>query len=579
MSARGIFVGPDGRFRAKPSSSSRPMERDAVPKAPEPTAPAVAPRTLASASKRAARSKAGVAAVEKVSSVALESGLSARGYWVRKATLPGGEAEVKALKAELTMQPLQNGAMKAMMPAGGSPVTFPLYLESATKLYMPKAFAIKRYDLPPPERITLEAGAPFDAPLRFTGRLRDEQRKPVDAFLEAARDPRRMGGLLSMPCGFGKTVVALHLVAALGVRTMVVVHKDFLLDQWRERIAEFLPDARIGIVKAKVVDVRDRDIVIASLQSLSMKEYDADLFAGIGFVVIDECHRVGTEVFSRALRKINFRYSLGISATVQRKDGMTKAFQHYLGDVLFQGKRREDEVLVVQAPFWDADPAYGREVTLMGPGGKPSPNISRMINNLTQFAARTAVIVAAVHRMVRAEPGRKVLVLSDRKAQLADIKEGVERLCDPPVSAGFYWGGMKRPALAETEGKQVMCATFSYAAEGMDVPDLDTLILASPKSDIEQSCGRILRQKAETRLRTPLIFDIVDQFSLFERQGAKRRAFYRKHGYRIHRSLDALLAATCPTSASATSDDDAATDDDDALPSSSSFLFRDVEEA
>jgi hypothetical protein len=463
------------------------------------------------------------------------TGLSSRGYWVLKAEIGSAAAEV-ALKRDCTMVPVvAPGGIAAAL--GAAPVEFPLWRETPTRLYLPKYFGLSRFGAPGVS--TIDPGVRVEPPLRFTGSLRDEQRKPIEAFLEAARDPARMGGILSLPCGFGKTVAALYLVAALGVRAMVVVHKDFLLNQWRDRIAEFLPDAKIGIVKAKVVDVVGKDVVIASLQSLSMKSYEDDVFAGIGFLIIDECHRVGTEVFSRALHKTNFRYSLGISATVNRKDGMTKAFVAFLGDVLFAGKRREDSVVVVQHRFWDESPDYRREV-MIGMTGKP--NVSRMINNIAEFPARTLAIADAIAEMLRREPRRKVLVLSDRKAQLTDVRAAL--FDRHGVDGGFYWGGMKRPALAETETKAVMLATFSYAAEGMDVPGLDTLMLASPKSDIEQSVGRILRLKAGDRLVTPLVYDFVDQFSLFERQGAKRAAFYRKFKYPIFKDLDAALEAS-----------------------------------
>ena len=176
----------------------------------------------------------------------------------------------------------------------------------------------------------------------------------------------------------------------------------------------------------------------------------------------------------------------------------------------------------------------------------------------------------AGHELVRRQPGRKVLVLSDRKAQLTDVRAGLEA-SGTGVTSGFYWGGMKRPALAESEGKQVMLATFSYAAEGMDVPGLDTLILASPKSDIEQSVGRILRQKAGDRAITPLVYDFVDAFSLFERQGAKRAAFYRKFKYRIFRDLDAALG-TRDAAAVGDEEDDEEDDDNGGIPKPLEFL-------
>ena len=481
--------------------------------------------------------------------------LTGRGYSVLKASLAPGQ--LAALKKELTMTPLNTmGGEQQGQAGGGASTAFPLYMESANKLYMPKYFGLKRFG--EPQRRAVDAGDPIQ--LAFQGDIRPEQREPIAAFMRAAHDPLKMGGILSLPCGAGKTVIALHILAALGRKTMIIVHKDFLLNQWRERIAQFLPDASIGTVKAKVVDVEGRDVVIASLQSLSMKEYDLGLFSGVGLLIVDECHRVGTEVFSRALHKTNFKYSLGLSATVTRKDGMTKAFTYFLGDVLYKGKRREDTVEVVQMRFFHADPRYSREETI-GYGGKTKPNLSRMINNICAFEPRTRLIAATILDTVRATPGRRVLVLSDRKSQLTAIHDGVVA---GGVTAGFYWGGMKPAALAESETKQVMLATFSYAAEGMDVPGLDTLFLVSPKSDIEQSCGRILRQKADQRERTPMIFDVVDEFSLFERQAAKRAQFYKRHGYLMRASS----TTTTPPEACGGSD----------VPLPPTFAFRDDEE-
>ena len=491
--------------------------------------------------------------------------LTVRGYGLLKTSM--APEALSALKKELTMTPISTNGPAS---PGDASASFPVYQESANKIYIPKFFGLQRFG--EPQRRELSDGEPFPSgpdAVKFAGTLRAEQMKPIDAYLQAARDPMRMGGILSLPCGAGKTVIALHIVAALGRRTLIVVHKDFLLNQWRERITEFIPGASIGLVKAKIVDVAGRDVVIASLQSLSMKDYPVDLFSGIGLLVIDECHRVGTEVFSRALAKTNFRYSLGLSATVVRKDGMTKAFVNYLGDVLYKGKRREDTVDVVQHNFYDPDQRYCRNEMI---GGLGKPNVSRMINNICAFHPRTRLIVDAIVRLLHKEPGRKVLVLSDRKSQLTDVHSW---LVEVGVTAGFYWGGMKAAALAETETKTVMCATFSYAAEGMDVPHLDTLFLASPKSDIEQSCGRILRQKEGCRERTPLIFDVVDGFSMFVRQGSKRRAFYKKHAYRIVGSLDDVIGDRDNKSID---DDDANEDDSMERTLASEFAFLEVDD-
>jgi hypothetical protein len=512
---------------------------------------------------RYTRAKAKVAAVEPAQpvseSVVVGISLSSQGYSVSKQVL--GDSRLAELKRELTMTPMSSMAPGNGPGGGAPPVSFPLYRESSNKLYVPKHFGLTRFGAP--KRCTLDEGQDIAAGVVFTGGMRAEQLAPANAWMDAAKDPKRMGGILSLPCGSGKTVIALWLVGQLRKRTLIVVHKDFLLQQWRERIAEFLPGASVGILKAQKLDVEGHDIVIASLQSLSMKEYDANVFAGFGMLIIDECHRVGTEVFSRALHKTNMRCSLGLSATVQRKDGMTKAFIHFLGDVLFRVKRREDDVRVLSHRYHDPDPSYSDECFVFG----TQLNISRMINNVCGWEPRTRVIAGMI-RAALAIPGRKVLVLSDRKSQLADLKRILEEPVSPggvddcavnsdsdsdtvpvprpPPKCGFYVGGMKPEALAQSERGDVVLATFAFASEGFDAKDLDTLVLASPKTDIEQSVGRILRKKADQRDRLPTIIDVVDDFSVFSRQGAKRRAFYRAHEYTLCSTLKDTLCAPPP---------------------------------
>lgn len=458
------------------------------------------------------------------------SGLSTRGYWVSKASL--SDESLDSLKKRLTMTPISLD----MMPgpggggSGGEVTRFPLWRESEKRVYMPKCFGLSEFGACAD---TSRVDVALREELPFTGSLRPEQQGPIQQYLDAAHDPARMGGILSLPCGFGKTVAALYILSQLRVKAMVVVHKEFLLNQWKERIEQFLPTARIGTIRGKTVDVEGKDVVIAMLQSLSMKDYDDSVFEGIGFIIVDECHRIGTEVFSRALINRTFKYSLGISATVDRKDGMTKAFTYFLGSVLYRGKRRSDDVIISQLSFRSSDPRYC-EMPMIGYGGMQRPNMSRMINNIAAFPERTEHLVDTIRTVINLSSGPsgssgcKILVLSDRKSQLSDVHAALG-----PELSGFYWGGMKRAALAESETKRVMLATYPYASEGMDVPDLDTLILASPKSDVQQSVGRILRLKACDRDRLPMVIDIVDRFAMFERQSLKRAKFYKAHKYTI----------------------------------------------
>jgi superfamily II DNA or RNA helicase len=161
-----------------------------------------------------------------------------------------------------------------------------------------------------------------DIYLEFQGTLRDYQIPIVNAYLNHVKEGK--GGLLELYCGAGKTSLGLNLISQLKKKTLVIVHKEFLMTQWIERIQQFLPNARIGKIQGQVIDIDNKDIVLAMLQSLSMKDYPSTLFDSFGFTIIDEVHHISSEVFSCALFKLVTKYMLGLSATMNRKDGTTK---------------------------------------------------------------------------------------------------------------------------------------------------------------------------------------------------------------------------------------------------------------
>jgi hypothetical protein len=120
------------------------------------------------------------------------------------------------------------------------------------------------------------------------------------------------------------TVMGLKIISLLHKKTLILVHKEFLMNQWIERINEFLPGARVGKIQAQVMDIENKDIVIGMIQTLYDKDYPGNTFTSFGLTIIDEVHRIGSEQFSKTLTKIVTPYMLGISATVDRKDKLTK---------------------------------------------------------------------------------------------------------------------------------------------------------------------------------------------------------------------------------------------------------------
>ena len=216
---------------------------------------------------------------------------------------------------------------------------------------------------------------------------------------------------------------------------------------------------------------------------------------------------------------------LGLSATPKRKDGLSKVFELFLGDYVYKQtevKKIKTEVNLIE--YYD-NSGYDREKLMYN--GKV--NVPGMINNICDNINRTKIIINIIKKCIL-NNDTQILILSDRRNHLSDIHNLIlkENVC----SVGFYVGGMKEKDLKISESKKVLLGTYSMSSEGMDIPSLNTLILASPKSDIEQSIGRIQRKAHEI---TPTIYDIIDNFSTFGNQKNKRITLYRKFNYDIYK--------------------------------------------
>lgn len=436
--------------------------------------------------------------------------LTKNGYTIKKC-----EHEttlIKEIKDELTVKPFSYNKNQKK-----DANRFCVFLESPKKLYLPRFYGYKKFGEPTENKIN----GGDDINLSFNGSLRPEQLPIEDLYLKNARE--KGGGIISIKCGGGKTVLALHITSVLKKKTLVVVHKDFLMTQWRDRIMEFLPDAKIGKIQQNTIDIEGKDVVLAMVQSLSMKEYPEGTFDSFGLAIFDECHHLGAEVFSKSMAKVASKYMLGLSATPKRKDGLSKVFEWYMGDIVYnQKKKNEDyaEVQLIDCDFEEED--YCKvELTYT-----KDPCMPRMINNICNYLPRTQLIIDLTIK--HHKEGRNVLILSDRRGHL-DLM--YKMLSD--YSRGFYVGGMKPADLRESQEKDILLATFSMAAEGMDIPKLDSVILASPKSDVEQSVGRVFRKKACDRDFHPLIIDIQDTFSMFNNQCNKRLTLYKKMNFSI----------------------------------------------
>lgn len=325
------------------------------------------------------------------------------------------------------------------------------------------------------------------------------------------------------------TVLALKIVEVIKKKTIIFVHKTFLKNQWIERIKEYLPDAKIGCIQGQVIDIEDKDIVIAMIQSISMKSYPDSLFDDFGLSIYDECHHISSEVFSNCLRKCTTLYGLGLSATMNRKDGLTNVFKMYLGDICYKNKSEQIQfdVLVKAIDYNVYDDEEYNEVVRDYRGNVKH---TTMLSKVSNFNYRTDFIVDVIENELKVNNKQQILLLAHQRKFLNYLFKAIEYKNLGTV--GYYIGGMKEADLKASEKNQIILATYQMAAEGLDIKTLTSLILATPKSDIVQSVGRILREKHSN----PLIIDIIDQHDCFINQFAKRKAFYNEKNYKIIRT-------------------------------------------
>lgn len=438
-----------------------------------------------------------------------------RGYSVEKSVVtPIQRAQIEK---ELTVTP--------NVPAtyAGTVKPFKVWIESESRYYLPNAWAQKVFGSA--ERECRPAGSVLQTALRFVGTLRPHQVDALAAFREAGRS-----GIICLPCGYGKTFTGIAAAAEIGRAFLIVVHKEFLADQWTSELQTLLPGIRIGRIQGERCDIGpEYDVSIAMIQTLCSRSYPAGTFHRFGFAIFDEVHHLGAEHFSQALQQIQTKYMLGLTATPKRADGLSKVFEWHLGKIVYQILRRPaDDTVIVEALRYNCDDSAYIEVPTNWKGDTIR---AVMINKIADYAPRTHAILDWLCPYM-AEPARKLLILSDRREHLAAFESGFR--ARGITSIGYYVGGMKQKDLDVSAEQRVILGTYAMASEGMNIPTLNMVLLSTPKSNIEQSVGRILRTKKEDRVVQPMIMDVVDTaFVECFGQWNKRRKFYKECGYTV----------------------------------------------
>ena len=368
--------------------------------------------------------------------------------------------------------------------------------------------------------------------MSFAGTLRPDQQAAAEALL------RHETGVLSATTAFGKTVVASWLIARRGVSTLVLVHRQQLLEQWIERLSTFLnvpatSIGRLGGGRRKLTGGLD----VALIQSLVRKGTVDDSVANYGHLVIDECHHLSARSFELVARRAKAKFVTGLSATVMRKDGHHPIIFMQCGPVRHRVDARQQ---AAARPF-------AHHVFVRPTGFRPSEppaddarmEFQRLCATLSADAGRNRLIVDDVLSAVR--EGRSPLLLTERTEHLRLF---AEQLAPEVPHVITLQGGMGRKALAATlaraaeaaDGKgRVVIATGKYIGEGFDDPRLDTLFLTMPVSwrgTVAQYAGRLHRLhdgKREVRIYDYADLDVAMLARMFDR----RCRGYEAIGYTI----------------------------------------------
>jgi superfamily II DNA or RNA helicase len=418
-----------------------------------------------------------------------------------------------ALKKKLTVQPY--------LPGSPTIINYCMYKIHEGYIYFPKYFKCTDEINKESEKYNKLENNHALVKIDINAAPREYQEKAInDIHQEIIKNDSCIACLYT---GWGKTFASLYISHLLGVKTLIIVNKEALLEQWKEQIIKFTGIVP-GIIQGTTIDTGP-GICIGMIQSISMKDY-ADVFKEFGFTIYDETHHYCSKVFSNAFFKIRTKYNLGLTATIKRSDKLEYVLEWFLGKIAVDIKLLIIEPEIHIYNFYD----YKENTIKFNINGKI--NSPSSLTTITELKSRTDFIIKIIKEMYNCN--RKILVLTDRKVHCEYMKE---ILILNEFSVGIYYGGMKNEELKKSNECRIIVATYQMASEGYDNPDLDTLILASPKCNVEQAVGRILRKKNKNNA---IVVDINDCISIFNNWNKKRQSFYKSRNFKIKHINDLI---------------------------------------
>ena len=472
------------------------------------------------------------------------------------------EEELLKIKEDLTLENPQH--KQALRFSKWGKTKIPKYLYYYTQLT--KAIIVPRgYNIPfehsieEDTRLECTVGYPS-----FKLTLRDTQRDAVKHYIEDTDK-----GLIVLPTGKGKSILGMYLAHLLKQRTLVIVHKDDLVDGWTQdsKIC-FGDDFKVGIFKAKRREVGDQ-ITIATIQTLNRisPEQLEEFQKNFGMVIIDECHHISSSSFD-LLHKFSACYKIGLSATPERSDGLTQVMYYHLGDCAFkyEADHTDTDILPVHVKARTMDikvPIYLKHIG----GVKYELATKQDINNpksklklvqdvpfeyrpripyfhIDNEVLTNEIFAKQILRDIISEynNSRSIVCFFSQKKHIEWYRDNLVRQGVPEDQILLYYGDSKESKedmkkKAESRQALITLATYSIATEGTNVKAWEVAFLVSSinnEKNVEQAVGRIRRSK-EGKINPVLVYDYIlpNVYSIGTKHYYTRQKRYKKLGFKI----------------------------------------------
>ena len=352
---------------------------------------------------------------------------------------------------------------------------------------------------------------------------------------------RHKCGILQAPAGSGKTQMGLALIRVRGDRALWLTHTKDLLKQSRDRALQYWPENIMGTITEGKVDIGSH-ITFATIQTMS--RLDLNQYKDYwDVVIVDECHRcagspTAVTQFSKVLNSLNAPYKYGLSATVHRADGLIRSTYAMLGQIAANVPKSAVEKTVMPVTIRPRETGVIISGECLTPDGMV--NHVKLVTYLTKHEERNRIILTDI--ILELNDGHSCLVLSDRVSHLRELRDS---LPDNMLQISAVIDGkmtskaektMREQAIEDmrTGEKRILFATYALAKEGLDIPRLDRLFMATPQKDyavITQSIGRIARTYNDKE--KAVAYDYVDQIRSLIRAYRQRCTTYRKQGCEI----------------------------------------------